>query len=80
MRDKSWWHILTMYGLDRPFSDFQWNGKGWQYRFSLATEAEVQQFIQRHNLLLKSAGHHCGAWPTQTYKERKKPQQKKPAS
>ena len=69
MRGTNWWLIQTMPGDDHPFPVFQWNGKGWQYRFSLATEAEVQQFIEREDLMLRKTDTTV-QWPTQMYKAR----------
>jgi hypothetical protein len=64
------WQIMKICAGDRPFllSEME-SDRAFHYRRSLASEADVQQFVRDHHLVLIETFTH-GTWSTRLYRPR----------
>lgn len=69
MARKGDYQVIQM-STDTPFTLYQWSDRAWHYRGRLATEKEVQTFVDTYSLTYLSSGT-PGSWPTRTYRSAK---------
>jgi hypothetical protein len=62
------WQITNIGVGERPFQAFEMGeNRAFRFRRSLASEAEVQAFVQERHLSLLETGTH-GTWPSSLYR------------
>lgn len=61
------YQIILMHDVENPFTVYQWNGKAFRYKTRMATETDVQEFVDANKLRYISSDTQ-GTWLTRLYR------------